>query len=50
MNFQLKDGVRVAGCMRNDGDGGLPDLWSVYLAVDDADGDGRRARPSTAAR
>jgi uncharacterized protein len=35
-NFQLK-GERVAGCMRNDGTAGVPDLWSVYLAVDDAD-------------
>ncbi len=35
-NFQLK-GERVAGCMRNDGEAGIPDLWSVYLAVDDAD-------------
>ena len=35
-NFQLK-GERVAGCMRNDGEGGVPDLWSVYLAVDDAE-------------
>jgi predicted enzyme related to lactoylglutathione lyase len=40
-NFQLK-GERVAGCMRNDGaaeasGAGVPDLWSVYLAVADAD-------------
>ena len=35
-NF-LKDGIRVAGCMRNDGEAGVPDLWSVYLAVEDAD-------------
>ena len=35
-NFQLK-GERVAGCMRNDGEAGIPDLWSVYLAVDDAE-------------
>jgi hypothetical protein len=26
----------VAGCMRNDGHSGSPDLWSVYLATDDA--------------
>jgi len=31
-----KDGVTVAGCMRNDGSSGVPDVWSVYLAVDDA--------------
>jgi predicted enzyme related to lactoylglutathione lyase len=41
-NFRLKD-VRVAGCMRNDGDAGVPDLWSVYLAVDDADATVARA-------
>jgi predicted enzyme related to lactoylglutathione lyase len=41
-NFQ-KDGVRVAGCMRNDGDAGVPDLWSVYLAVDDAEAAVQRA-------
>jgi predicted enzyme related to lactoylglutathione lyase len=35
-NFRLKD-VRVAGCMRNDGNAGIPDLWSVYLAVADAE-------------
>jgi predicted enzyme related to lactoylglutathione lyase len=31
-----KDGLPVAGCMRNDGQAGSPDLWSVYLATDDA--------------
>jgi predicted enzyme related to lactoylglutathione lyase len=35
VNF-LRDGVRVAGSMRNDGQSGQPDAWSVYLAVDDA--------------
>jgi predicted enzyme related to lactoylglutathione lyase len=35
-NFLL-DGVRVAGSMRNDGENGVPDLWSVYLAVEDAE-------------
>ena len=35
-NFDL-DGVRVAGSMRNDGSSGAPDLWSVYLAVRDAE-------------
>jgi predicted enzyme related to lactoylglutathione lyase len=35
VNFS-KDGVRVAGCMRNDGQSGTPDVWSVYLAVEDA--------------
>jgi predicted enzyme related to lactoylglutathione lyase len=34
-NFS-KDGVLVAGCMKNDGESGMPDLWSVYLATDDA--------------
>ena len=31
-----KDGRRVAGCMKNDGQSGMPDAWSVYLATDDA--------------
>jgi hypothetical protein len=35
INFS-KDGERVAGCMRNDGESGSPDVWSVYLATDDA--------------
>jgi predicted enzyme related to lactoylglutathione lyase len=35
INFS-KDGVRVAGCMRYDGSTGIPDVWSVYLATDDA--------------
>lgn len=34
-NFSL-DGLPVAGGMRNDGESGMPDLWSVYLATDDA--------------
>lgn len=36
INF-AKDGVPVAGGMRNDGENGMPDLWSVYLATDDAE-------------
>ncbi len=35
INFS-KDGVRIAGCMRNHGEAGTPDLWSIYLATDDA--------------
>ena len=35
INFH-KDGLPVAGCFRNDGQSGSPDLWSVYLATDDA--------------
>jgi len=35
VNF-LKDRVRVAGSMKNDGEAGLPDVWSIYLAVEDA--------------
>jgi uncharacterized protein len=31
-----KDGVRVAGGMQNDGESGAPDIWSVYLACEDA--------------
>jgi hypothetical protein len=34
-NF-TKDGVRVAGCMANRPGSELPDVWSVYLATDDA--------------
>jgi predicted enzyme related to lactoylglutathione lyase len=34
-NF-AKDGVRVAGCMGSEPGSGMPDAWSVYLAVDDA--------------
>jgi predicted enzyme related to lactoylglutathione lyase len=34
-NF-AKDGARVAGCMSSQPDTGMPDVWSVYLAVDDA--------------
>jgi predicted enzyme related to lactoylglutathione lyase len=33
-NF-TKDGARIAGAMANQG-GGMPDLWSIYLAVADA--------------
>lgn len=39
VNFSL-DGTLVAGCMDKasmpDGGGGVPDTWSVYLAVEDA--------------
>ena len=35
VSFQ-NDGVPVAGAMRNDGSAGVPDVWSVYLASDDA--------------
>ncbi|MGH8972114.1 MAG: VOC family protein [Acidimicrobiia bacterium] len=31
-----KDGIRVGGAMRNDGEQGMPDVWSVYLTVADA--------------
>lgn len=34
-NF-TKDGVRVAGCMGNPADSGMPDVWSIYLSTDDA--------------
>ena len=36
INFS-KDGHQVAGCMKNDGSAGIPDMWSVYLATDNAD-------------
>ncbi len=32
-----RDGVAVAGCMANDGSSGSPDVWTVYLASDDAE-------------
>ena len=36
INF-TKDGVRIAGCMAKQPDqASLPDLWSIYLASDDA--------------
>jgi predicted enzyme related to lactoylglutathione lyase len=35
INFD-KDGIRIAGCMKNDGSTGSPDVWSVYLATSDA--------------
>ena len=34
-NFS-KDGILVAGGMKNDGSTGSPDAWSVHLATDDA--------------
>ena len=36
INF-AKDGIAVAGGMRNDGSAGNPDVWSVYLASDNID-------------
>jgi predicted enzyme related to lactoylglutathione lyase len=35
INFQ-KDGILVAGGVPNDGTSGTPDVWSVYLATEDA--------------
>jgi uncharacterized protein len=35
VNFQ-RDGVRIAGCMASEPGSGMTDLWSVYLASDDA--------------
>src|SRR3954471_21412334 len=32
-----RDGVAVAGCLRNDGAAGRPDVWTTYLATADAD-------------
>ena len=32
-----KDGKVVAGCMHNDGEQGMPDMWTIYLNTDDAD-------------
>jgi uncharacterized protein len=42
VNF-LSEGIPVAGCMRNDGSAGVPDLWSVYLSTDDAEATVARA-------
>ena len=36
INFS-KDGHHVAGCMKNDGTSGMPDVWSVYLATPNAE-------------
>ena len=45
-----KGGEQIAGGMRNDGQSGAPDGWTVYLKADDA-GRGRRRPPRpTAAR
>lgn len=42
INF-LKDDVVVAGCMQNQPEFGSPDVWSVYLASDDAKATGDTA-------
>ncbi|HUP76609.1 MAG TPA: VOC family protein [Acidimicrobiales bacterium] len=42
INFS-KGGHQVAGCMKNDGTSGMPDVWSVYLATDNAEGTAARA-------
>lgn len=36
INFS-KDDQAVAGAMKNDGESGMPDMWSVYLSVEDAE-------------
>lgn len=30
-----KDGKHVGGCMHNDGEAGVPDVWTVYLTTDE---------------
>jgi predicted enzyme related to lactoylglutathione lyase len=35
INFS-KDGTPIAGAMKNDGQSGTPDVWSLYLATTDA--------------
>ena len=35
INF-ARNGVPVAGCMKNDGTAGMPDTWTIYLATADA--------------
>lgn len=39
-----RDGKVVAGCMRNDGEQGAPDMWTTYLSTDDADRTAEAAR------
>jgi predicted enzyme related to lactoylglutathione lyase len=39
-----KDGKHVAGCMKNDGTQGMPDVWTVYLTTDDVE---RTAKAAT---
>ena len=41
-----KDGKVVAGCMANDGEQGVPDMWTVYLTTDDADRTAEAAKAS----
>ena len=43
-----KDGIKVAGCMRNDGSNGTPDMWSVYLATDDIEATVKEAEANRA--
>ena len=38
-----KDGKHVAGCMLNDGQGGVPDTWTVYLMTDDIEATAKAA-------
>ena len=38
-----RDGVPVAGCMRNDGSSGSPDAWTVYLESNNASDTARMA-------
>jgi predicted enzyme related to lactoylglutathione lyase len=38
-----KEGKHVAGCMLNDGSGGMADAWTVYLETDDIDTVGAKA-------
>jgi len=39
----LKDGAAVAGCMTNMAGEGVPDMWEVYLAAEDAEATVARA-------
>jgi len=36
ITFTSKEGAAVAGGMRNDGQAGMPDAWTVYLTTDNA--------------
>ncbi len=38
-----KDGAPVAGCMHNDGNYGMPDMWTIYLMTPDVEAVAERA-------
>jgi uncharacterized protein len=38
-----KDGKQVAGCMKNDGSQGMPDMWTIYLTTNDVEATAKAA-------